>query len=186
MNKKVLIFILSSFLIFPSILLAESIRVEGCLNYYSVSDSIYKDIYGSGNIMFGGSIGYEVINKLELRGEFNYYQDKGEMTLTKEEITFTIIPLVFGLRYQLVKNKVNPYLGAGLSYYTYKEKLPSRFGNVSDSTLGYHFEGGAYFNLTKNIFIDLNFRYTIANAESEDETIKLGGFRAGFGIGYSF
>jgi|Deesub1362B_J571_1020462.scaffolds.fasta_scaffold03296_3 outer membrane protein W len=187
MKKRIILFILSNLLIFPGLLLAESIKIEGCLNYYSISDSIYKDIYGSGNIMFGGSVSYEVINKLELRAEINYYQDKGEMTLTKEEITFTIIPIVFGMRYQLIKNKnFNPYFGGGLSYYTYKEDLPPRFEDVSDSTLGYHIEGGGYFNLVKGVYINLNIRYIIADAKSEEETIKLGGFRAGMGIGYNF
>lgn len=160
---------------------------SGCyLNYYSVADSIYKDVYGSGNLMFGGYLSYEVIRKLELRVEANYFQDKGKMTLSQEEITFTLIPLVFGVRFRVIKRNLCPYLGVGVGVYSYREMLPDRFEDVSDSTIGYHVEGGSYLNLTRRFYLDMNVRYILANAKPFEETIKLGGFRAGIGIGYWF
>jgi hypothetical protein len=52
--------------------------------YYLPSDSAYKDLYGQGNLMFGGSLGFELIRKLEIRLEGGYFQDSGKMNLTEE------------------------------------------------------------------------------------------------------
>jgi outer membrane protein W len=57
------------------------------------------------------------MRRLELRAEANYFRDKGEMTKTKEEITFTIIPIVLGVRYKVLEfNRLSPYLGAGVDF----------------------------------------------------------------------
>lgn len=166
---------------------AGKFKIGGSINYYSVSDSIYKDTYGSGNLMFGAYLNYEIFHFLEVMAEANYYQDKGEMTLTKEEVKFTLTPLVLVIRSKLPKMKTaTPYLGVGLEYYLYKEDLPDRFEDVSESTVGFHIEAGVYVNLLKSLFLDLNFRYTQADAKPFDETIKLGGWRAGLGVGFHF
>jgi opacity protein-like surface antigen len=168
--------------------LAEGFKVGLSFNHYSPQDSIYKDIYGKGNLMLGGSLSYEIktIIKLELRAEANYFQDKGEMTATKEEISFTLVPIAVGLRFRVIDKKVSPYLGAGVDFCSYKEKLPERFEQVSELKVGFHVETGSYLNLTKRFHIDLNVRYVKVDANPFDETIKLGGLRAGIGIGFSF
>lgn len=186
-NSITVILVLFFIVILPNYGLAEDIKAGGSVNYYSVTDSIYKDTYEKGNLMFGGSLSYEVMRRLELRAEGNYFRDKGEMTKTNEEITFTIIPIVLGVRYKVLElNRLSPYLGAGVDFYFYRENLPPRFEDVSDSTIGFHIEVGSYVNVMHGFYLDLNVRYIRANAKSNDETIKLGGFRAGIGIGYCF
>ena len=168
--------------------LAKGFKVEFSFNHYSPRDSIYKDTYGKGNFMLGGSLSYEmkVLINLEFRVEANYFQDKGEMTATKEEISFTLIPIVLGLRFKIMDKKMSPYLGAGVDFCSYKEKLPERFEQVAELKVGFHVEAGSYLNLTRRFFIDLNARYVKVDANPFDETIKLGGMRAGLGIGLSF
>lgn len=186
-NSMTVILVLFFIVILSNYGLAEDFKAGGSLNYYSVTDSIYKDTYGKGNLMFGCSLSYEVIRKLELRAEANYFRDKGGMTKTKEEITFTIIPIVLGVRYKVLElNRLSPYLGAGVDFYFYKEDVPPRFEDVLDSTTGFHIEVGSYVNVIHGFYLDLNVRYIRANAKSDDETIKLGGFRAGIGMGYCF
>lgn len=188
MRKKVgLVLIFIFMFVFNSYPFADKFKIAGTLCYYSVSDSIYKDTYGSGNLMFGAYLNYELFRFLEIMAEANYCQDKGEMTLTKEEVKFTLTPLVLAIRGKLPNMKTaTPYLGVGLEYYLYKEDLPDRFEDVSESTVGFHAEAGVYVNVLKNIFLDLNFRYIKADAKPFDETIKLGGLRAGLGIGFRF
>jgi opacity protein-like surface antigen len=188
MRKKVgLILIFIFFFVFTSHSFADKFKLAGILSYYSVSDSIYKDTYGSGNLMFGVYLNYELFQFLEIMAEANYYQDKGEMTLTKEEVKFTLTPLVLAIRGKLPNMKTaTPYLGVGLEYYLYKEDLPDRFEDVSEATVGFHVEAGVYVNVLKSLFLDLNFRYVKADAKPFDETIKLGGLRAGLGIGFRF
>jgi hypothetical protein len=53
------------------------------------------------------------------------------------------------------------------------------------STTGFHIEGGSYIAVGRRFHIDLNLRYVKADAKPFDETIKLGGWRAGVGVGYS-
>jgi len=167
--------------------LAKGIKVGCSLNYYSPQDSLYKDIYGKGNLMFNASLSYEVIRRFELRVEANYFRDKGEMTLTKEKITFNVIPIVIGARLRLIDLSVlSPYLGAGVDYYAYKESLPDRFEDVSESEIGFHAEVGSYLNIIQGFYLDVNVRYIKVDTRPFDETIKLGGFRAGVGIGFSF
>ena len=155
-------------------------------NYYAPTDPIYKDVYGSGGMMFGGSLSYAFLKKFELRAEYNYFQKNGQMTFTEEDVTLTLNPIILGVRYRILDKNISPYLGAGLGTLLYKEKLPERLEQVSEQTMSFHFEGGIYLNLTQKLFIDLNFRYALASAKPSNEKIQLGGIRAGIGIGYAF
>ncbi|MEA3420870.1 MAG: outer membrane beta-barrel protein [Acidobacteriota bacterium] len=182
--KKILTLLVVMFLstLFAS---GEGFRLEGSMGYYSIADSIFKDTYGSGNLMYGGSLSHDLWRNFELRGEVGYFKDRGETTLTKEEIKFSIIPVVIGVRVKLIEiKKLNLYLGAGVDIYSFKESAP--IGDTSDSTTGYHVEGGSYIALGQRFYIDLNLRYIKADARPYDETIKLGGHRVGIGVGYSF
>ena len=157
----------------------------GSIGYYSVADSIYKDTYGSGNLIYDGSLSYDLLRHFEIRGEVGYFKDKGQLTLTREEIKFSMIPVVLGMRAKLVKIKeLSPYLGAGVDFYSFKER--ARLGDTSGSTTGFHIEAGSYIALGRRFYMDLNLRYVKADAKPFDETIRLGGWRAGVGVGYSF
>lgn len=79
---------------------------------------------------------------------------------------------------------LSPYLGAGLDIYFFKER--ARIGDTSDSTIGYHVEGGSYISLGQRFYVDLNLRYVKADAKPYDEVLKLGDFRVGIGGSYSF
>lgn len=177
--------ILAYLLIFTLYSSAGALRVGGSIGYYSVADSIYRDTYGSGNLIYDVSLSYDLWRNFEIRGEVSYFKDRGEMTLTQEEIKFSMIPVVIGLRVKLVQiKKLSPYLGTGIDFYSFKER--ARLGDTSDSTVGFHIEGGTYIALGQKFRLDFNLRYVKADAQPFDETIKLGGWRAGVGVGYSF
>jgi opacity protein-like surface antigen len=182
-----LIIILALLGILSSYSFALGFRVGGSVNYYSVEDPVFKDTYGEGNLMYGISFSFEAIKKFELRAEANHFREKDEMTLTQEEITFTLRPIILGLRFKLVDvSLVSVYLGGGAGYYSYIENLPERFEDIEESTIGYHAEAGVYVSVVPKFYLDFNVRYIIANAKPFDETIKLGGIRAGIGFGLSF
>ena len=153
------------------------------VHYYSVSDSIYKNVYGDGGLMWGGHIDLGFWKGLELRGELNYFSDQGKLTVTDEVIRFQMMSYVFGLRYRLDKwAGIRPYLGAGIGGYSYSEELPNRFDDVKDSMPGYHAEGGMYIDLSRRLRLDLNIRYLKADTKPFEETIALGGIRVGVGF----
>ncbi|MCG2814324.1 MAG: hypothetical protein L6425_00030, partial [Candidatus Aminicenantes bacterium] len=56
--------------------------------------------------------------------------------------------------------------------------------SVSDSTVGFHGEGGFCFTLSRKIDIDLNLRLYTAKTRGTD--INLGDFSIGMGFAYYF
>jgi opacity protein-like surface antigen len=187
--KKIMLAFTALFILFnlSQPCLAESFKIGGSVNYYSVTESIYKDVYGKGNLMFGGALSCELIRMFELRAEANYFHQKGKMTISKEEITLTIIPITLGTRIRFIEiDRLSPYIGAGFDFYSYKEELPDRFDDVSEHTTGFHVEGGFYVDATHSLYLDVNIRYTKADTEPFDETVRLGGIRAGIGFGIQF
>ena len=155
-------------------------------SYCALTDSIYREIYGDGGVAFGGSLSYDVLKKFELRAEFHSFQKTGKMTLTQEDVILTLTPIILGMRFRILGQKVSPYIGAGLGTLLYKEKLPGRLEQVSERATSLHFEGGSYVNLKPRLLLDLNIRYSRAPTQPFSEKIQLGGLRAGIGIGYSF
>lgn len=167
---------------------AQGFKAGVSVAYNSVNDTAFKDAYGKGNLMFGASLSVNLENRWELRGEINYFSAKGEMTLSKEEITYTLTPIVAALRFRVFETKrISPYLGAGLDFCSYKEKVPERFGGeISGSKTGIHGEIGTYVYLGQKLQIDINIRYLGAKTEVMDNDRELGGIRAGLGLEYRF
>jgi opacity protein-like surface antigen len=155
--------------------------------YYMPADSAYKDLYGRGNLIFGGSLGFELIRKLEFRLEGGYFQDSGKMNLTGEDLKLSFFAASLGARFRFVESKAfQPYVGAGVAMYAYKEDLPARLDDVSKKAVGFQGEAGFYYALTRKILLDLNFRYVLMNTKPLNESVKLGGLRAGLGVVFQF
>ena len=164
------------------------VRIGFGAHYYHIPDSHYKEVYREGNNMFAAAICAKVIKKFEGRVEVNYFQKKGRTTFKQESVTLILTPVLAGMRFRITDTRqVSPYLGAGIAYFVYKEKVPESFGDdVSDSTIGFHGEIGVYFHMGKKFLLDINFRYIKANAKPFEEKIGLGGLRAGFELEYRF
>jgi opacity protein-like surface antigen len=163
------------------------IRIGASGNYYFVTDSVFRDAYGSGGMMAGGTVTLEIMKKLNLLVEANMFKVNGQMTISEEDISFSLTPIGVGVRYLLSDSgNFKPYAGAGADLCFYKETLPPRFGDTSGSTVGFHGEIGAYFELGQRLYIDLNVRYLLASAKSEGETFKMSGVKAGMGLGIRF
>jgi len=188
MRKFIHISFLMLFFIISTQAFAQGFKAGVSLAYNSVNDSAFKDAYGTGNLMFGASLSADLAKKLELRAEINYFSAKGEMTLSEEEITYTLTPIVAGLRFRVIETKrISPYLGAGIDFCSYKEKVPERFGgDITGSKTGIHGEIGTYVHLSQKLQIDVNFRYLSAKTEVLDKERELGGIRAGVGVEYRF
>jgi hypothetical protein len=163
------------------------IKIGVGAHFKSVGEPLYKDLYGSGNLMFSGSAGIVIFRFLELRGEVARFQDKGVMSITQEELKFSITSIGGGLRFQLPLKKISPYLGVGYVNYSFQEKYPERFESVSDSEGGISWETGVYLPITKLFQIDFNFRYTkLSSEDAFEEEVALGGLQAGIAIELRF
>jgi hypothetical protein len=160
--------------------------VEVALFSYDIEDDQFKEIYGAGSkLMYGISLSYELFKKAEILAEIDiFHRIVGALTLTSEQTTFKLTPKALSFRYKIIKSdSFSPYLGSGIVHYSYKEENP--YENISGSSLGFHFEGGAYV-VIKKIFIDLNFRYTNVKSQENDIEASLGGIRVGIGLGFLF
>jgi hypothetical protein len=167
-------------------LVASSLKFGISMNYYRVSDPIYRELYGKGNVLMGGLLGLEIGNWCEIRVEGSYFRDKGKMNLTEEEIIFTLTsPAILGIRIKFASQKAfNIYMGGGVDIYSYKERVPPRLENFSGRKAGFHIEGGSLIKLLHNFYLDLNIRYIKVDVNPLGELIKLGGIRTGIGFEY--
>ena len=163
---------------------AVKLRVGGMAAYYIPQESIYKSIYGTGNMMFGAFLDLDLTERIEVRGEFNSFRDEGAMTVNKEALTFTNQFIVAGLRIRVVNARFfSPYLGLGIGSCSYRERYPERLGDASGRADCTHAELGNYLHILKNIRFDINVRYVISKSAGD---IKLGGLRTGIGADLSF
>lgn len=179
------ILILVSALIQPAF--SGPLRLGFTAGYYMPSDSAYKDLYGQGNLMLGGSFGFELIRKLEFRLDGGYFQDSGKMNLTEEDLRISFFAGSLGARFRFVDGKaLQPYAGAGIAVYSYKEDLPPRLEDVSKPAVGFQGEAGIYYALSATVLLDLNFRYVLMDTKPFNESVKLGGIRAGLGVAFQF
>ena len=147
------------------------------------TDPLYKDLYGSGSPAFGGFFSALLKPWLELIAEANFFQDKGGMSLTQEEITLSIQQYGGGLRINFLNTKlVRAYTGVQLGSFLVKEDVPERLEGFSESSMGFILEGGAYLKLNSKYHLDLNVQYL----KLEVEERNLGGPRVGVGLKFRF
>ncbi len=159
--------------------------------YYSVSDSDFKDIYSSGSGIYGFLAGMNIWKGIQVFGSYKFFSVDGKTTYTKEDLKFSMNPLTLALRYNFGKEgwKLKPYAGAGIDFYSYKEDIVNEsefMKDTSDSVTGYHVQLGGSVELIKNLCLDLNFKYTIADAKPYEKTVKLGGTEFGIGLLFVF
>ena len=148
------------------------------------TDTLYKDIYGSSNPTFGVVAGVDLFWRFQLVGEYNYFRDKGRMTISEEELTFTNQSWNIGLRawlFTLIRSSV--YIGFGATGYSYAEDLPDRFDDFDDKKAGLYFELGDYYPLIGNrVFLDLNIKYEKVDVQPFNEKVGLGGLKTVIGF----
>jgi hypothetical protein len=158
-------------------------KIGASAGFYSFSDTLIKDFYGSGAPIFAGSLTLELIKNLEFRGGYNSLQKKGAMSVSEEELKFTFKDIVLEARFKFFsKKRLSPYICGGVDFISFKEDYPERFNDFEDKTNGYRFGGGAYFKLGNKFNLDFNVGYVKAEVKPFDEVVQLGGIRASLGI----
>jgi len=153
------------------------------LGYFSPSEQIFKDVYGS-SISYGGEVIARLWKGIHIFFGVSVLSNKGKMTLMEEETKISIMPLELGVLYKFSIKKINPYIGAGLGYHILSEE--SFLGKVTDNKLGFFGQAGLAINMMKALVIDLNAKYNFCNAQPGELEENIGGIRIGLGIGYSF
>ncbi len=149
----------------------------------NISEEIFKDVYGSGNIAYSLDLAFKLGRSLEAFIHTDYLKAEGQLEYDPKDTTLTIIPAEAGLRILLGKNKFKPYLGLGAGYYMFKEE--NFIGTVDDNSIGFFGEGGLRYYFGK-FFIDLKLKYIQLKYEVSGADINLGGLSYFGGIGIRF
>ena len=154
------------------------------------SESLFKEVYEDTPLIYSIDVAVKVMRPLEVFLHSDYLSIDGKTTYTKEDTTLKITPLELGTRFligpkQSCKQKIFPYLGAGVGYYMIKEEFAagSPMEPVDEKRVGFFAEGGLRFYVVSSIFIDAKLKYVSVKSESGTQ---LGGVAYMGGIGLSF
>jgi hypothetical protein len=158
-----------------------SVELKG--GYFSPTDSDFKSIYGGG-VTFGGELSFNLAGVLEVWLSGDYFKKSGSLTYTHETTDLTLIPIGAGMKYRFGSGMLEPYLGAGVRYYLYKETNP--IGTVNKGGIGFLGKVGADLNFAHNLFLDIFAGYSYCKMKPADFDIQVGGIEFGAGVGYAF
>lgn len=157
-------------------------QIQG--NYFHPSQTVFRDIYGSG-FMYGFEIDKGVWKNIRVWLGARYFQKHGELTYTKERTLVNMLPVGLGIKYEYAgKEKIKLYAELGLRYNAFRES--NVLGRVQEERLGFVFGIGSAFKISEKFFIDLFIDYSSCKFRSADFNIQIGGLEAGLGFGYQF
>jgi hypothetical protein len=154
------------------------------------SNGDFKEVYEGTPMVYCVDIAIRIMKSLEVFLHTDYLSIDGKTTYTREDTTLKITPIELGARFLLgskkpCKQKLFPYLGAGVGYYMIKEEFPggTPIEPVDEKRVGFFAEGGLRFYLMKSVFIDAKLKYI--GLRSENST-QMGGPAYMGGLGFSF
>jgi len=170
---------------------ADKVRKQGTFEFflgpYSVTDTLFKDVYPLGsNTIRGILLSSSIAAGIDFYAQIKVFYKTGALTYTQEATNFLMIPLSLGLRYELPTNYVIPYVGGGADFYFYYES--NSIGTTLNVATGTHVLGGIYIEFGKKFPLRLNgmLKYTWVKATEGGQAIQLGGFEYGGGIAIVF
>jgi hypothetical protein len=167
--------------------LADRFRLGLVFEQFDIKDSNIGTFYKTTKNIPGIELSIRTFSTLDFYLSATVFKDTGETAILKKGITFKMIPITVGFRYRFKKMKfVEPFVGAGINFYSYKEDNPEFLGNASDSAMGFNIQGGAYFHAHKFILGELFFRYNMVKDTFETQDIDLGGAEFGVGLVFKF
>jgi hypothetical protein len=165
-----------------------SITVGAGVRNFSADE--FKDVYDGTPMVYSVDIAMRIMKSLEVFLHTDYLSIDGKTTYTQEDTTLKITPIELGARFLIsfkkpCKQKLFPYLGAGIGYYMIKEEIQEETNIVvvDEKRVGFFAEGGLRFYLMKSVFIDAKFKYIGLKSETD---IQVGGLAYMGGLGFSF
>lgn len=159
--------------------------------YRAFQDEVFKETYGEGGVFFQGEYSFYLpvnLEHLDIWTGFSSFKKTGATSVTQEDLELKITDLALALRYLRTYSKFTPFVGAGIDYVVYKEILPEDFAveSVGGSTLGFHIQGGTYYNLLPNLSLKAHIKYLLAKTTENEVEVNLGGIQYGVGLVFRF
>jgi opacity protein-like surface antigen len=161
------------------------------MGYLTLQDAAFEESYGKGGIFFKGEYSFYLPLKtknVDIWTGFTYFEKTGKTSVTQEDLTMKITNLSLALRYLRTFSKFTPFVGAGIDYIVYKEILPEDYmiGSVGGSDLGFHVQGGIYFDVLPNLSLKVHIKYLWSKTDVDGMEVNLGGVEYGAGLIFRF
>ena len=154
-------------------------------NYLLPAESRFKDIYGSGPIYPGVAAGYKFCRNWYIWGGYSFFSKNGKSAVLEKPSKWKQTYLALGLGYyNNLSIRFAWRAGIGAMYVRFSEEA---FGDkVTAETFGGGLEAAGIYKINRLLFTEITLAYLYAPDTVEEIEIKLGGVRAGFGLGLRF
>jgi len=186
------------------LLVGASAFAEGLPNYAALKLGMYipqaTDVEDFDNAFYGElAFGHYFNKNFAIELGAGYTKSSASLTISDTVTTLTvdadltIIPVTLGVKGLLPMGNFEPYAMAGIgAYFAEVEGSASLTGvgsgstSESDTAFGYYLGLGANFNITKEILLGIEWKYTWAKPNFFDEDVKIDGSLVTANIGYRF
>lgn len=154
-------------------------------NYMISSDTNFKDIYGSGNLLPEVKAGFKVTGNLYFWAGYGFLSVAGTIPEIEEDAEAKQQFLSLGIGYTGRLNRLLGYTAdIGLAGISYKENALGE--EASGNTLGFRLDGGLQIFITEGICAEISAGYIYGSDTVNEIDIKLGGFKGSIGLGFRF
>jgi hypothetical protein len=154
-------------------------------NILSFADDSFKEIYSSSIFYPELKVAYKINRGIFLWAGYGFFSKKSQTPVLQLETKSSQQFLSGGIGYM---SRISPgieYIGdVGIFNGSYKEE--SMGIKLTGSALGFRIDSGLLFRVTRMFFAEMSIGYLSASDTIDDEKIKIGGFRAGVGLGARF
>jgi len=156
--------------------------VKANFDYLSSGDRKYKELYGSGSFFLQVKAGFRLARNFYIWTGYGTISVEGTIQEVDSDAMASQAFLFFGLKYtRNFSKKLGVTIEAAVVRIRYKENAFET--EVTGSTNGFGFETGAVYNLGKRFFSELSAGFIYASEVLFDKEVKMGGFKAGLGLG---
>jgi len=179
--KKILLLVLAISLLVAANW-AKGFSLAPTLSYLGKDDAGFKEVYGSGGLQPGLRAEAVVWKNLSLYASYDFFSKKGTTPILEEETRTIQHSLALGAAWRgKFSEKISWGVYAGLLHIRYQEEALG--DKIKDSATGIELGVLLEYDLSDKIFIFPLLSYLKADDSIDDMKIKLGGFKAGIGLG---
>ena len=161
---------------------------------YMINDKNLLDFYHHSQInLLGFEASVHTVYNIDVWASFRIYGDETKTTFYEKTDKFRINAASVGLLYRPIRWKLlEPFVGAGLDFYSYKETVEagSDIAGASGNATGFHVQAGTHVEIYKFLVFKAFYRYNAVKKTLMDplpdgsKSMDLGGheFGAGFQV----
>jgi hypothetical protein len=154
-------------------------------NYTIPAESNFDEIYGKSLISPEISAGFKFYRNFYIWGAYGFSSKNGVLPIFEEPSKWKETLLSLGLGYNGNLSVLLGYkIDVGVSFINYSEEAFGDF--MSEKTVGMRVDGAGIFKVSDRLFTEISMGYVFASDTVGEISIKLGGLKAGFGLGLRF